>query len=108
MGYDISLVYRGGHIATVPSHREGSTVALCGDTSAIILITYNYAPYFEFRSLDGQQARDTAFILERTIAELGTETTDNYWDGTPGNTGHALSILLAWAVQHPYAWWHVE
>ena len=41
-------------------------------------------------------------------ARLGTERSDDYWEATPGNAGHAALILRNWAMKHPDAVWRVS
>jgi len=46
--------------------------------------------------------------LRDAVGELGTEQAEDYWDDTPGNAGHALSILLSWAEENPSATFSVS
>jgi len=41
------------------------------------------------------------------VGTLGTEHCGDYWADTLGNAGFALSLLLAWARDHPTAVWEV-
>ena len=92
----------------VANHSEGGTYAIGGMPRAELNVTYNYARFFDFRALDGQKAADTVEHIGMAVQQLGTERDPDYWKPTPGNAGHALSILLAWAEQHPNARWEVS
>lgn len=107
MGYDITLK-QDGQAVSVPAHTEGGQYMLDGVPYAYLYVTYNYAPLFRFRDMDGKVAKDTVETLQSVVAENGTERDDDYWEPTPGNVGHAASILLAWAEQCPDATWSVE
>jgi hypothetical protein len=94
----------------VDTHAEGGTYALGGTSSAELNITYNYAPQFKtvfgdagIRDLHNKVARDTISALEIGVSRLGTQRSADYWENTPGNAGYVLSVLLAWAKQHPNA-----
>ncbi len=73
--------------------------------------TYNYGGfYFEtidlrlgLRFLHGKLAKQTITVLKQAVEKLGVERDPDYWAGTRGNAGHALSVLLGWARQHPEA-----
>lgn len=107
MSWDVYLE-RDGETVEVPSHTEGGTIAIGGDDRAELNVTYNYSEHYPFRSLDGATARDTIGILRDAVATLGTERDSDYWASTPGNAGHALSVLLRWAEAHPDAVWRVS
>lgn len=95
--------------STVERFCEGGTYVLGGSTEAELNVTYNYSKYYEYaidkelslRFLHGKKAKDVMHCLGRAIAKLGNKTDDNYWKSTPGNAGHALSILLVWCKQNP-------
>ena len=106
MSWDISLENDRGPVV-VDRHAEGGTYPLGGTTRAELNVTYNYADLFPFRELDGQRAGDTRERMREAIAVLGTQRDQDYWTPTPGNVGHALEILLAWADQYPEATWRV-
>jgi|AntRauTorcE11898_2_1112593.scaffolds.fasta_scaffold05935_5 hypothetical protein len=111
MSYWVYLRDNNGDLVEVPRHKEGGTVALTGTPEAELNITYNYSKYFYntldaddgIRYLDGKQASEVTNLLQKAVARLGTDQTDDYWDEDPGNAGHALSVLLDWANQHPEA-----
>lgn len=107
MGWDIELINPDtGSIVEVDPHTEGSTYAIGGTTAARLTVTYNYHQ-FGFGELDGKTARDTIPTLGAVVNELGVEQDADYWAPTPGNAGHACSVLLGWARQHPDAVWDV-
>jgi len=112
MSYDIDLVDSiTEKCVTVPKHEEGGVYAVGGITDASLSITYNYAQYYfdhidskdGIRWLYGKKAKNCIKGIEKAVMELGTVRNDDYWKGTPGNAGYALSILLAWARLHPEA-----
>ena len=111
MGYSIKLLGEDGEPVSVVRHQEGSNFALGGTTDASIDITYNYSGYFVehidsgagIRFLYGKRAVDCIDILEKAVDSLGKVVDDDYWRTTPGNAGHVLSVLLAWANEHPDA-----
>ena len=110
----------------VARHAEGGTYAVGGTQEAEIKVTYNYQP--EFRRvweevggtldgegdgtlgamLGGKVASTVAEMLDRGVASLGTIRDEDYWKPTPGNAGYALSILAAWAKEHPTAVFRVS
>jgi len=112
MGYDITLE-KDGRVVGVDQHFEGSTICLQGSDTAELNVTYNYGYFFKkslsrnegIRWLYGKKAKDTAKRLRKAAGELGTNKDEDYWKATPGNAGHALSVLLKWAIQHPEAIW---
>ena len=99
----------------VRAHSEGGTYVLGGIDEATLNITYNYGGLFRkhlhpdgLQWLDDKRAKDTIKALESAVRKLGTKQDRNYWKETPGNAGHALSILLKWAKQHPRAKWVIH
>lgn len=116
MSYWVYLNGEDGAAVEAPRHAEGGTVAVGGVARAELNITYNYSEHYYatldeddgLRWLDGRKAKDVEPALRKAVDELGTEQSDDYWDGTPGNAGHALSILLDWAQQHPEATFEVN
>jgi len=113
VSYWVSLSYPDGVLASVPPFSEGGTYALGGNDEATLNVTYNYSEVFKLldfrlKDLHEKQAADTVDILSGLVAKLGTHVYTDYWAPTPGNAGHALNVLLGWAVQHPQAVWMVE
>lgn len=111
MGYSIKLVGEDGEPVKVESHYEGSNMLIGGNTDAEITITYNYG-FFFYKHIDteegirwmyGRKASDCVATLNAAILALGTDLSGDYWEPTPGNSGHALAILRGWAIQHPTA-----
>jgi len=108
MSWDVELV-KDGNPVVVNSHQEGTIIACGGMCSAEMGITYNYSALFRdalgfgFREMNGERAGDVIPQLEKAVVTLGTEKDHDYWAATPGNAGHALSVLLGWCKQHPDA-----
>ena len=46
--------------------------------------------------------------IDEAVKKLGTTQDSDYWKPTPGNAGHALNILLTWAVDNPDAIFRVS
>lgn len=117
MSYWVYLRDTDGNTLEIPPHSEGGTHVLGGTTDAELNITYNYSGQFAKVNLDfhendpigrhgktavhGKRAGDLIPQLRDAVKTLGTERDENYWNATPGNAGHALSILLGWAELHP-------
>jgi hypothetical protein len=126
MSYWVYLRDDAGNLVEVPRHAEGGTVAVAGTPTAELNVTYNYSRYYKrtfsyilflegrevsdagIRWLDGKPAGETTSVLEQAVSILGTDQSDDYWEATEGNAGHALSILLDWATQHPEATFEVS
>lgn len=116
MSYRVYLHDDDGEPCQVNRHQEGGTVAVDGTTDAELNVTFNYAEYYYdhlddedgLRALDGERAGDWIDDLEEAVEKLGTETTDDYWESTPGNAGRALEILLNWARRYPEATFEVS
>ena len=96
-----------GEALSVDKHSEGGTQVLGGNDLAELNVTYNYSEVyslfnFSLRDLDGVVAKNYIPALTVLVAKLKDEPyAADYWAPTPGNAGHALSILLGWAKQHP-------
>lgn len=111
MGYDISLIDIWDNPVRVDRHYEGGYMLPGGNPEAMISITYNYSKYFYetidrelgIRWLYGRQAYECFHTLRSAIKILGTYKDDDYWESTPGNAGHILSVLLKWATDNPNA-----
>ena len=111
MSWDVYLQDESGQAVEVPIHTEGGTIALGGEPTAVLNVTYNYSKHFSAAwdglrfvpALNGKKAADVIALLERGVEKLGDEPDADYWAATPGNAGHALAILLGWARQHPSA-----
>ncbi len=114
MSYDVSLYQSDGSVAQVDRHEaEGGTYVVGGTTDADLNITYNYSDVYELvgwsvNNLKERPAGDTIAEMERVLALLGVKRYPDYWAATPGNAGHAVSILLEWAKRHPQAIWRVS
>lgn len=113
MSYDVSLCDGSSKPVKVERFVEGGTYPVEGSIAAELNITGNYAQVydlvdFSINDLDGKSAGDTADKLREVVGRLGIRKFPDYWAPTPGNAGHAASILLAWAEQYPDATWRVE
>lgn len=111
-----------GETMLVGKHAEGGTYRLGGVNEAELNVTYNYGKPFrevwpEERDwsrgtlggmLNGRVAEETIKPLSVAVEALGKERSSDYWEPSPGNAGYALSILLAWAAQHPEGVWHIS
>lgn len=113
MSWSVDLIGPDGKTCQVDRHSEGGTYAMGGTNYAAMDVTYNYGKIFQlafgegfagFREfLNGRKAADVIPGLKGAVEKLGTNRWEDYWAPTPGNAGHALSILLGWAEQHPDA-----
>ena len=99
----------------VPHFQEGGTQTMGGSTEASLNITYNYSEHFlkalhpeGIRWLDGKTGEETKLNLIVAVARLGAKRDQDYWAKTPGNAGHALSILYGWTMEHPDGIWQVH
>lgn len=99
-----------------PPHQEGGTYCMGGTDRAELNVTYNYGGLFHaafdglgFRdALQGKRAKDVTDLLERACERLGSHPSDDYWEASEGNAGHALAVLYAWALQYPNAVFEVH
>ena len=116
MGWDIQYVDENGDCVKVDNLTYGSTVAIGGSDDADMSLTWNYSPFY-FRSVNKdtglrwinlQKGEDVKEVLEKAVKELGTEQAEDYWADTPGNAGHALSILLRWIEKNPKGIFHIS
>lgn len=114
MSYWVYLNGEDKERVAVAPHIEGGTHVVGGTTEATLNITYNYDECynlykgFSIKDLDGKRAVLTVNLLTAVVLFLGTRRHSDYWAPTPGNAGHAASILLGWAKQHPDAKWRVS
>ena len=118
-----------------PHFMRGGTYAVGGDTRAHLNITYNYGEHFwrvfeelpaprplapeqmrrqyaltgetvtGIRTLYGLSGAESLPILDRAIALLKDDVTDNYWEATEGNAKRALIQLRALATLRPDGIW---
>ena len=117
MSWWVYLQDDNGHPVAVAPHQEGGTYVLGGLSEAELNVTYNYGQHFSDAgvelhykggNLHGKKAKEVVDLLQQAVNKLGTKTSKDYWAPTPGNAGHALSILLSWARQHPEATFEVH
>ena len=93
----------------VARHSEGGTYVMGGTNEACMNVTYNYnkqyVKVFDGASLkeaiDGKRAGDLLPWLKKAVDVLGIERSADYWEASPGNAGHTLSVLVAWGEEHP-------
>ena len=114
---------------------RGGTYAMGGTTECRLNITYNYAKHFwrvfeelpaprplapeqmrrhyaltgetvtGIRTLYGLTGAESLPILDRAIAMLKDDATDDYWEATEGNAKRALLQLRALATLRPDGIW---
>lgn len=108
MSYDVSLNNSEGSLVEVKTFSEGGTYLVGGNNLAELDITYNYGKIIrEYLNpeglmwLDGRKASEVLPALINAVDQLGTDTDQDYWEATPGNTGKALAILAEWAKDNP-------
>jgi len=112
MSYDINMMEPGKNEVIefkAPHQFRGGTYAVGGSNEAWLNITYNYGKFYYdtidkekgIRWLYGKTGEECLPILKIAVEELGTEQSDNYWDATPGNAGHALLGLIAFCEERP-------
>ena len=134
MSYDIYLVdpVTGETLELPEPHfMRGGTYAVGGTTKAHLNVTYNYGKHF-YRVLEGLPAphpkapaglhgqgepvggirtiygltgAESLQVLDRAIARLKDDVTDNYWEATEGNAKQALMQLRALATMRPDGIW---
>lgn len=115
MSYDLHIVdpeTRETLTGDEPHQLHGGTYQVGGSQEAWLNITYNYAPHFYrvlgekgIRTVFGMHADASIPVLEAAIAELGDDTSSNYWDATEGNAKKALQDMVALAQRFPQGVW---
>jgi hypothetical protein len=112
MSYDIDLTEpTTGNVIVFPENHpfRGGTYAIGGTPEASLNITYNYSPHYRqtidaeqgIRWLYGKTGAEALPVLKKAVAQLGTDQHSDYWEPTPGNAGHALLGLIAFAELRP-------
>ena len=111
MSYDISLLdsVTKNTIELGEVHSmAGGTYQLGGTKEAWLNITYNYAKHYYrifgekgIRTIYGMTGAESIPILEKAIAQLGSDVSDDYWEATEGNAKKPLYNLLALAHLRP-------
>ena len=76
---------------------RGGTYAVGGTKELHLNITYNYARVyakhnFSIRQMDNKTALEVMPELERVIALLGNDVSDDYWKATEGNAKKSLDF----------------
>jgi hypothetical protein len=92
-----------GTPVSVDRFEEGGTYTIGGTDEARISVTYNYGKHFNFNELDGKTASEVLPVLEKRIAELGTDLNSDYWTASEGNVRRVLERLASWARKYPTA-----
>ena len=103
MSYDIAIVdeedtvLRGSKVHKI----AGGTYEMGGSYQAWLNITYNYSQFYYqiwpeglIDKFNGMNSKDAIAYLLGAIKILGTKTTQDYWEATPGNAGKALQDLV--------------
>ncbi len=117
VSYDISLcdpVTREPLEVKEPHFIRGGTYAIGGTTECWLNITYNYGCFYRredvfgekgVRTIYGMSGAESIPVLEKAIAALGDDVSDDYWEATEGNAKKALYGLLALARMRPDGVW---
>lgn len=115
MSYDIELVdpvTKKVLELDSPHFMRGGTYAVGGTTEASLNVTYNYSKHFTrvlgaggIRSLYGKSAVDSIPMLEKAIAQLGDDVSEDYWEPTEGNAKRSLLQLYTLAKMRPDGIW---
>ena len=116
-----------------PHHMRGGTYSVGGTTSAYLSITYNYAGHYSrvfeslpvprdaapawmhehpaqkpvrgIRTIYGLTGVGSISLLDKAIAALGNDVSQDYWEPTEGNAKRALIQLRALAAMRPDGVW---
>jgi len=99
-----------------PAHAEGGMVSFPREDTATMSVTYNYGKHFYshldadqgLRWLNGKTAAETTDRLEAAVKVLGDSPSEDYWEDSQGNAGHALAVMLKWAKANPQGVWDVH
>ena len=92
-----------------PHYFRGGTHSLGGTNELTLNITYNYYKFYTetidsekgIRWIYGKTGEEVLPLLEAAAGVLGVKQSDNYWEATPGNAGHALLGLIAFCKLRP-------
>jgi len=112
MSYDIKMldpITKKVITLDTPHYFEGGTYFIGGSNKAWLNITYNYSKFYYdlisekmgIRWIYNKTGKECLPILEKAVAHLGTEQSNNYWETTPGNAGNALFGLIAFCKMCP-------
>lgn len=117
MSYDINLCDPVTHETLEldqPHLIRGGTYAIGGTTELWLNVTYNYGKFYRredvlgdegIRTIYGMTGAESIPVLERAIAALGDDVSDDYWEATEGNAKRPLCQLLAFAQMRPDGIW---
>lgn len=117
MSYDISLrdPVTKETIEVENAHfMHGGTYALGGTKELWLNVTYNYGSIFRrpevlgeegIRTIYGMTGAESVPVLQKAIANLGDDVSQDYWEATDGNAKRPLCQLLAMAQMRPDGIW---
>lgn len=120
MSYDIKLhdpISREPIELEAKHFMRGGTYAIDGTSEAWLSITYNYSEfYYEaepekgIRAIYGMTGAESIPVLQNMIDQItkkypNAETSENYWNATPGNAIKPLHQLIAMAKMRPDGVW---
>lgn len=97
-----------------PHLMTGGTYVDGGTTQCWLNVTYNYGKFYRrddvfgdlgIRAIYGLSGAESIPVLERAVAALGDEVSDDYWEATEGNAKRPLMQLLALAMMRPDGIW---
>lgn len=93
---------------------QGVNYAVGGTNELRLTVTYNYGRIFRrpevlgedgVRTIYGMTGAESIPVLQNAIANLGNDTSPDYWNPTDGNAKRALCQLLAMAQMRPDGIW---
>lgn len=110
MSYDVSILDKEKRVMSQTEKHQikGGTYEIGGTKQAWLNITYNYSEHFVNafgkslkKVIHGKSSKEIIPILEEGIKILGTNTSTDYWESTPGNAGKALQDLKDLCTIYP-------
>ena len=115
MSYDITLndpVTNDVIIFDNKHNIKGGTYCLGGTQEAWLNVTYNYGEIFRkvfgemgIRNIYGKSGAESIPLLEKAMAKLKDDVSEDYWEATEGNAKKFLYGLLAFAQLRPDGIW---
>lgn len=109
MSYGVSIKDVEQYVAVSESGDEIQCVVTTPRVWISIPSDYNtvYRKYLDEKDgifwLHHKRGQDCVVKLEEVLAILGTIRTHVYWQGSRGNAGHTLAVILRWALLYPLA-----
>lgn len=95
-----------------PHQMKGGTCQAGGTTECWLNVTYNYSNHYYrtmgeegIRSIYGKTGAESIPVLMSAIAQLGDDSSADYWESTEGNAKNALWQLVALARMRPDGVW---